>query len=45
MTVAGDWVDTRLNVGSVEGTIIGGRLAACYVEPSLDSNLIMGIQL
>ena len=45
MTVAGDWVDTRLNVGSVEGTIIGGRLAACYVEPSLDPNLIMGIQL
>ena len=45
MTVAGDWVDTRLNVGSVEGTIIGGRLAACYLEPSLDPNLIMGIQL
>ena len=45
MTVAGDWVDTRLNVGSVEGTVIGGRLAACYLEPSLDPNLIMGIQL
>lgn len=45
MTVAGDWVDTRLNVGSVEGTVIGGRLAACFIEPSLDPDLIMGIQL
>ena len=45
MTVAGDWVDTRLNVGSVEGTVIGGRLAACFIESSLDPNLIMGIQL
>ena len=45
LTVAGDWVDTRLNVGSVEGAVIGGRLAACFIEPRLKNTPILGIQL
>lgn len=28
LTVAGDWIYTGLNVGSVEGTVMGGRLAS-----------------
>ena len=45
LTVAGDWVDTRLNIGSVEGAVIGGRLAACFVSSELNPKDIMGIQL
>ncbi|MEM1089800.1 MAG: FAD-dependent oxidoreductase [Pseudomonadota bacterium] len=28
LTIAGDWIYTGLNVGSVEGTVMGGRLAS-----------------
>ncbi len=45
MTGAGDWVDTRLNIGSVEGAVIGGRLAACFLHDELEEDDIMGIQL
>ena len=43
MTGAGDWVDTGLNVGSVEGTVIGGMLAACFVAKELSPFEIVGM--
>jgi len=43
MTGAGDWVDTGLNVGSVEGTVIGGMLAACFVAEELSPFEIVGM--
>jgi len=43
MTGAGDWVDTGLNVGSVEGSVIGGMLAACFVAKQLSPFDIIGM--
>ncbi len=34
MTIAGDWIFTGLNVGSVEGTVMGGRLASNAISGS-----------
>jgi uncharacterized protein with NAD-binding domain and iron-sulfur cluster len=31
LTLAGDWIYTGLNVGSVEGAVMGGRLASFAV--------------
>jgi uncharacterized protein with NAD-binding domain and iron-sulfur cluster len=38
MVLAGDWIRNRLNVGSVEGAVMGGKLAAHALcgSPSLD---------
>ena len=38
LVLAGDWIDTGLNVGSVEGAVMGGKLAAFAIseEPALD---------
>lgn len=38
LVLAGDWIDTGLNVGSVEGAVMGGKLASHAIseEPSLD---------
>lgn len=38
LVLAGDWIYTGLNVGSVEGTVMGGRLASHAIcgAPSLD---------
>jgi uncharacterized protein with NAD-binding domain and iron-sulfur cluster len=37
LALAGDWIDTGLNVGSVEGAVMGGKLAshAISTEPTL----------
>ena len=37
LTLAGDWIDTGLHVGSVEGAVMGGKLASHAVSglPSL----------
>ena len=32
LVVAGDWIYTGLNVGSVEGTVMGGRLASFAIS-------------
>ena len=32
LVLAGDWIYTGLNVGSVEGTVMGGRLASYAVS-------------
>ena len=39
LVVAGDWIYTGINVGSVEGTVMGGKLAAYAVSgaPALDT--------
>lgn len=38
LVLAGDWIYTGLNVGSVEGTVMGGRLASYAISgaPTLD---------
>jgi uncharacterized protein with NAD-binding domain and iron-sulfur cluster len=38
LVLAGDWIYTGLNVGSVEGTVMGGRLASHAISgvPALD---------
>jgi len=35
LVLAGDWINTGLNVGSVEGATMGGFLAARALDPSL----------
>jgi uncharacterized protein with NAD-binding domain and iron-sulfur cluster len=42
MTGAGDWVDTCLNVGSVECTVMGGLLAAAFINDKDDANDVIG---
>jgi len=42
MTGAGDWVDTGLNVGSVECTVMGGLLAAAFINDRNDALNIVG---
>lgn len=42
MTGAGDWVDTVLNVGSVECAVMGGLLAAAFVHNPKDALKITG---
>ena len=39
LVVAGDWIYTGINVGSVEGTVMGGKLASYAVSgaPALDT--------
>jgi uncharacterized protein with NAD-binding domain and iron-sulfur cluster len=32
LSIAGDWIYTGLNVGSVEGAVMGGRLASFAVS-------------
>lgn len=43
LTCAGDWVDTVLNVGSFEGAVMGGMLAASAIDPTLPRERIVGI--
>ena len=45
LVIAGDWIYTGLNVGSVEGTVMGGRLASYAVSgyPALKD--IVGYQV
>ena len=42
-TVAGDWVDFGLNVGSFEGACMAGKLAATALEPGLSARRIVGL--
>jgi uncharacterized protein with NAD-binding domain and iron-sulfur cluster len=42
LRVAGDWTDTRLNLGSVEGAVISGRLAAHAISGSPRLSEIVG---
>ncbi len=42
-TVAGDWTDFGMNVGSFEGACMSGKLAASAIEPSLDPARIVGL--
>jgi hypothetical protein len=42
LTIAGDWADFGLNVGSFEGACMAGMLAASAIEPSLPVNRIIG---
>lgn len=42
MTGAGDWVDTVLNVGSVECTVMGGLLAAAFIHKKEDAKDVIG---
>ncbi|MEM9531105.1 MAG: NAD(P)-binding protein [Pseudomonadota bacterium] len=42
LTIAGDWVYTGLNVGSVEGTVMGGRLASNALSGSPKKSQIHG---
>jgi hypothetical protein len=42
MTGAGDWVDTCLNVGSVECTVMGGLLAAAFINDKDDAHDVIG---
>lgn len=43
MTAAGDWVDTVLNIGSFEGAVMGGMLAASAIDTTLPVSRIIGI--
>jgi len=42
LSLSGDWTNTGLNVGSVEGTVMGGRLAAYAISSSPALDLIYG---
>jgi len=42
MTGAGDWVDTVLNVGSVECSVMGGFFAAAYINDLNDALNVIG---
>lgn len=42
LTGAGDWVDTVLNVGSVECTVMGGLFAAAFVIDPARANDVVG---
>ncbi len=42
LTAAGDWVDTGLNVGSFEGAVMGGMLAARAIDRTLVVSDIVG---
>ncbi len=42
LTIAGDWIYTGLNVGSVEGTVMGGRLASNALSGSPKKSDIHG---
>lgn len=43
LTAAGDWVDTVLNVGSFEGAVMGGMLAARAIDTTLSVGDIIGL--
>ncbi len=45
LILTGDWIYTGLNVGSVEGTVMGGRLAAHAITGSPDLSSIIGYPL
>jgi uncharacterized protein with NAD-binding domain and iron-sulfur cluster len=42
LVLAGDWIYTGLNVGSVEGTVMGGRLASFAISDSPTLDKIIG---
>lgn len=42
-TVAGDWTDFGLNVGSFEGACMSGKLAASAIDPNLNPQRIVGL--
>jgi uncharacterized protein with NAD-binding domain and iron-sulfur cluster len=42
LVLAGDWVYNGLNVGSVEGAVMGGKLAALAVAGSTDYTSVIG---
>jgi uncharacterized protein with NAD-binding domain and iron-sulfur cluster len=45
LVLAGDWIYTGLNVGSVEGAVMGGKLAAHAVSGLLKLQDVVGYPL
>ena len=42
MSIAGDWIYTGLNVGSLEGAVMSGKLASYAVSGAPDLSTIIG---
>jgi hypothetical protein len=45
MTIAGDWIYTGLNVGSLEGAVMSGKLASYAISGAPALSTIIGYQI